>query len=40
MSADSFIENNNVYDHINNVYDYYSYEFRVEISIMPKLKMC
>ena len=29
ISAGSFIKNNNVYDH-------YSYEFRVEISIVPK----
>ena len=28
-----------MYDHIYNVYDHYSYEFRNEISIMPKWKM-
>ena len=36
MSVVSFTKNNNVYDHVYNVYDHYLYEFRVEISIMPK----
>ena len=33
------MENNNAYHHIYNIYDHYSYGFRVEISIMLKLKM-
>ena len=38
MSADSFIKNNNIYDHIYNVFDHYSYGFRVQIFIMLKWK--
>ena len=33
------IKKNNLYDYICNVYDRYSYEFRVDISIMTKCKM-
>ena len=36
VSADSFMKNNNVYDHICNVHDHYSYEIRFEISVMSK----
>ena len=39
MSADKFIANNNAYDLIYNVFDNYSCEFRVQVSIMPKWKI-
>ena len=39
ISADSFIENNNAFDHIYNLYDNYSSNIWVEISIVPNWKM-
>ena len=33
------MKNNNVHGYIYNVYDHYSYEFRIEISTMPKWKI-
>ena len=39
MSTDSFVKNEIAYDHTYNVYDHYSYKFRVEVSDIVQVEL-